>query len=251
MTLALHPLVCGWIRAGLGNFLAGAEGEVRIPVPAWLVEHPRGRVLFDSGMHVDTQSDPAGRIGGLAKIFSIEFAPGEEIDSQLARLDVDAARIEWLVNSHLHFDHVGGNERLPNSRVLVQRREWQAGGDPDLQHSNAYDPRDYDLGQDLELLDGEHDIFGDGRVVCVPTYGHTPGHQSLRVELDSGPALLAADSCYMKRTLEELRLPPFAYDEEQSLDTLRRLREFRAQGVRIFFGHDPELIASLPAGPIS
>ncbi len=251
MTLTLHPLVCGWIRAGLGNFLTGAEGEVRIPVPAWLVEHPRGRVLFDSGLHVDTQTDAPGRLGDLAETYRVEFAPGEEIDAQLARLDVDASRIERLVNSHLHFDHVGGNARLPNARVLVQRREWQAGADPDLQRANFYDPRDYDLGQDLELLDGEHDLFGDGRVMCVPTYGHTPGHQSLHLELDSGPVLLAADSCYMKRTLDELRLPPFAHDEAQSLDSLRRLRELRARGVRIFFGHDPEFIAELPGGPLS
>lgn len=251
MTLRVHPLVCGWLGSDLGNFLAGAEGEVRIPVPAWLVEHGKDRVLFDSGLHVATQSDPAGRLGGLSKLFRVEFAPGEEIDAQLARLDVDAARVERLVNSHLHFDHVGGNERLPNARVLVQRREWQAALDPDLRRANGYDPRDYDLGQDLELLDGAHDLFGDGSVTCVPTYGHTAGHQSLRVELDSGPVLLAADCCYMRRTLDELRLPPFAYDEEQSLATLRELRAMRGAGVRIFFGHDPELIAELGSGPIS
>ena len=251
MSVALHALCCGWIRSDLGNFLAGESGEVRIPVPAWLVEHPRGRVLFDSGLHVDTQSDPASRLGRLAETYRIEFAPGDEIDARLRRLDVDPLAIDTLVNSHLHFDHTGGNARLPNARIVVQRREWEAGQDPDQQRANVYDPRDYDLGHDVLAVDGEHDLFGDGRVVCIPTYGHTPGHQSLRLRLDSGEVLLAADCCYMRRTLDELRLPPFAHDRELSLETLGRLRLLEGKGMRIFFGHDPEFWGELPSGPIT
>ncbi len=251
MSVTLFPLTCGWIRGDLGSFLAGASGEVRIPVPCYLIEHPRGRVLFDSGLHVETQTDPAARLGGLAKVYQIEFEAGEEIDARLAALGVDPGSIDLLVNSHLHFDHVGGNARIPDARIVLQRREWEAGRDPDLMRANAYNPADYDLGQDLLAVEGEHDLFGDGRVVCIPTHGHTAGHQSLRVRLDSGEVILAADSCYMKRALEELRLPPFAFDEELSLQTLQRLRELRAAGARIFFGHDPDFWQALPEGPIT
>ena len=75
------------------------------------------------------------------------------------------------------------------------------------------------------------------------------GHQSLRVALDTGPVILTADACYMRRTLEHLHLPPFAHDREQALDSLRRLRELQARGARLIFGHDPELWDGMPQAP--
>ena len=60
----------------------------------------------------------------------------------------------------------------------------------------GFNPRDFDLGHKLRLVDGEHDVFGDGSVVCLPTHGHTPGHQSLRLRLDGGEIVLAADARY-------------------------------------------------------
>ena len=84
--------------------------------------------------------------------------------------------------------------------MLVQRREWEAGMDPDSAARRGFNRRDFDLGHKLRLLDGEHDVFGDGSVLCLPTYGHTPGHQSLRLRLDRGEVVLAADACYFCQT---------------------------------------------------
>ncbi|TMA68197.1 MAG: MBL fold metallo-hydrolase, partial [Deltaproteobacteria bacterium] len=81
-----------------------------------------------------------------------------------------------------------------------------------LMARNFYDARNYDTGHEVLAVDGEHDLFGDGRVVCLPTYGHTPGHQSLRVRLGGGDVVLTADACYLRRTLEELHLPAIVHD---------------------------------------
>ena len=240
MTLRLHAFTCGWLETGLGAFLEGEEGRIRVPVPAFAIEHPRGTVLFDSGLHVDTQRDPEERLGWLAKVFQVEFAPGEEVAARLAALDLDAGRVDFLVTSHLHFDHTGGNAAVPNARWVVQQREWEAGREPEAIQANTYDPRDYDLGHDPLLVDGEHDLFGDDSVVCIPTYGHTPGHQSLRVRLPEGDVVLAADCCYLRRTLETLHLPPTLSDREAALASLLRLRALREAGAKIWFGHDPE-----------
>jgi glyoxylase-like metal-dependent hydrolase (beta-lactamase superfamily II) len=160
---------------------------------------------------------------------------------------VDPARVHWLVNSHLHFDHAGGNAEVPNARLLVQRREWEAGADPDLARRNGFARQDYDLGHDLVLVDGEHDVFGDGRVVCIPTHGHTPGHQSLHLRLDeAGEVVLTSDACYLRRTLEDLHLPGVVYDREAMLGSLRRLRALRDAGATLWFGHDPEQWETLP-----
>jgi glyoxylase-like metal-dependent hydrolase (beta-lactamase superfamily II) len=249
MPVRLFALTCGWLTGPLGGFLAGEKGRLRVPVPCYLVEHPRGRVLFDSGMHPGAGSDPAGRLGDLARIFEVELAPGEAVSPRLAALGVDAARIDFLVSSHLHFDHTGGNAQIPNARLVVQQREWEAGHAPEAIAANHYDPKDYDLGHDLVLVDGEHDLFGDGTVTCLPTPGHTPGHQSLRVRLAGGPVVLAADACYLRRTLERMHLPPVVHDREAMRRSLERLRAFEAAGARIFFGHDPEFWQALPQAP--
>jgi len=249
--MKLYAMTTGWLTGSMAGFLAGGQGRIKVPIPCYLIDHPRGRVLFDSGMHPDVATDPAGRLGMAATLFEADYQPNQDVRGRLATLDVDAGRVDYLVNSHLHFDHAGGNASVPNARLVVQRREWEAGHDPDLRARNYFDPRDYDLGHDVLQVDGEHDLFGDGSVVCVPTHGHTPGHQSLRVRLDGGDVVLAGDACYLRRTLDELRLPSVVYDEAQMLDSLHRLRALQASGARIFYGHDPEFWASVPQAPVA
>jgi N-acyl homoserine lactone hydrolase len=230
--------------------MEGGEGRIRLPIPAYLIEHPKGRALFDTGMHPDCQRDPAGRLGTrLTGVFDFDYHPGEDIAARLEALDRDPAKIDLVINSHFHFDHCGGNALVPNATMLVQRREWDAGMDTDRAAKSGFDPRDFDLGHKLRLVDGEHDVFGDGSVVCLPTHGHTPGHQSLKLRLPGGDIVLAADSCYFCRTLRERRLPRFAHDHQQMHATLDRLAALEAGGARIFFGHDPEFWATVPQAP--
>jgi glyoxylase-like metal-dependent hydrolase (beta-lactamase superfamily II) len=240
---------CGWQTGPLRAFLAGESGRIRVPTPCYLVEHPRGRVLFDSGLHFDCQTDPAARLGPIARFYDVDCRPGDEVRARLATLGVDVGAVTFLVNSHLHYDHTGGNHQIPNARLVVQRREWQAGHTPEAIAANYYQPHDYDLGHEVLLVDGEYDLFGDGSVVCLPTYGHTPGHQSLRVRGERGTIVLAADACYLRRTLDELLLPGIVHDPEAMLRSLQMLRMLRAAGAEIFFGHDPEFWASVPQAP--
>jgi glyoxylase-like metal-dependent hydrolase (beta-lactamase superfamily II) len=244
--MRLHALTCGWLDGPMGGFLAGEPGRLRVPVPCFLIEHPRGAVLFDSGLHPATREDPAARLGVVAGIFGVHFAPGEEVAARLAALGIEAAGVRFLINSHLHFDHTGGNAQIPNARLVVQRREWEAGHEPEQIARQFYFPHDYDLGHDVLLIGGEHDLFGDGRIVCLPTHGHTPGHQSLRVRLDSGDVILTADACYLRRTLETLHLPSVADDPEAMRAALLRLRALRAAGARLIFGHDPDDWVTVP-----
>ena len=208
MSLKLFALTCGRLTGDLGHLMAGGEGKAELPIPAYLIEHPKGTALFDTGMHPDCQHDPVGRLGQrLTGLFSFDYRPGEEISARLEAIDRDPARVDIIVNSHFHFDHVGGNVLVPNAVMVVQQREWQAGIDPDIAERHGYSRADFDLGHKVIRIDGEHDLFGDGSVVCLPTYGHTPGHQSLKVRLASGDVVLASDACYFCRTLRERRLP--------------------------------------------
>lgn len=250
MSIKVYAFTCGTVTGEFARLMEGGEGEITVPVPVFLIEHPKGRALFDTGLHPDCRHDPAGRLGPrLTSLFRIGFRPGEEVSARLEAIDRRPDKVDLVINSHFHFDHVGGNALIPNATMLVQRREWEAGMDPDAAVRHGYNPRDFDLGHKLRLVEGEHDVFGDGSVVCLPTYGHTSGHQSLKLRLDSGEAVLAADACYFCRTLRERRLPRYVADRAAMLASLDRLEALENGGARLFFGHDPEFWSGVPQAP--
>jgi N-acyl homoserine lactone hydrolase len=250
VTIQLYAFTCGTVTGEFGRLMEGADGDITLPIPVFLIEHPKGRALLDTGLHPDCQHDPTKRLGTrLAGLFRIDFESGEEVSARLEAIGRDPGKIDLIINSHFHFDHVGGNALIPNATMLVQRREWDAAVDPDTAARHGYNPRDFHLGHTLHLLEGEHDVFGDGSVVCLPTYGHSPGHQSLRLRLESGDVVLAADACYFCQTLRERRLPRYVHDRDAMLASFDRLEAMERGGARIFFGHDPVFWQSVPQAP--
>ena len=247
--LTVHAMTCGWMTMDLGSMLEGETGKIKIPVPSYLIRHPRGLVLYDTGLHKSMQQTPDDRLGVLAPMFDIHYESNEDVAARLAALDVDVSDISYLVNSHLHFDHCGGNDAIPNSPIVVQRKELEAAKDPELAGTIGFFNQDWDHGHDFILADGEYDIFSDGSVVCIPTPGHTPGHQSLKLTTNNSVTVLAGDACYLRRSLEELRLPALSYSPEQMLASFEKLKALERQGAKIFYGHDPEFWASLPQFP--
>jgi glyoxylase-like metal-dependent hydrolase (beta-lactamase superfamily II) len=133
---------------------------------------------------------------------------------------------------------------------VVQKREWQAAQDPETAAKVGFFRADFDHGHAVKQVDGEHDLFGDGSVVCIPTYGHTPGHQSLKLRTGKGSIVLTGDACYFCRTLRERRLPRFVYDREQMLASLDRLEALEKGGAKLFFGHDPDFWKDVPQAPV-
>lgn len=245
--MKLYALDCGHLGGRLKDMIEGEDGEVELPIPAYLIEHPKGSVLFDSGMHPDLQADPEAKLGRLARIFKFDkYRPGDEVGARLQAIGRDPGRIAYVINSHLHFDHAGGNAQIPNATLVLQQNELEIGRDAERAAQFGFDPADVSLGHPVKAIDGEHDLFGDGRIVCLPTPGHTPGHQSLKLQLDSGEVVLAGDACYFCRTLRERRLPRFVHDREAMLASLEKLGRLEQAGARIFFGHDAEFWATLP-----
>jgi N-acyl homoserine lactone hydrolase len=237
MSVSITPMVCGWLEVDTKFILKDQPGRVKLPIPSFLIEHPKGRAIFDSGLHRELQKG-GERLGSLGKVFKIHYQAGEDLASRLQARQVAPDRIDYLINSHLHFDHVGGNADLPNAKLVLQRREWEAAGDPEQARRNGYNRADFDLGQQLQLIDGEHDLFGDGSVACIPTYGHTAGHQSLRVRSANGEAVLTADSRYMRKVLDDMVLPPFADSYDEMRKVIERFRAMERAGARLIFGHD-------------
>lgn len=252
MTAKLYAMTCGFLSGSLGRLMEGGEGTATLPIPAFLIEHPRGRALYDTGMHPQCRTDVAARLGErVARLFGFErYGPDDDVKSKLEAFDRDPAKVDIVINSHLHFDHAGGNALVPNATVIVQRREWQAGQDPEVAAKVGFHKVDYDLGHPVQQVDGEHDVFGDGSVVCIPTYGHTPGHQSLRVRTERGEVVLTGDACYFCRTLRERRLPARVFDRAEMMASLDKLEALEKAGAKLIFGHDADFWKDVPQAPV-
>jgi glyoxylase-like metal-dependent hydrolase (beta-lactamase superfamily II) len=250
MSAQLLAFTCGHLTIPTRFLLAGRDGSTKVPITSYLITHRRGRVLFDTGLHVDTQDDPPGHVGELlAGFHEFHYGAGEDIAARLEAVQVDPCSVTHVVNSHLHFDHCGGNGLLPNATVVVQGRELDAAreGGPRLGYVDA----DFDTGQPVTLVDGERDLFSDGSVVCFPTYGHTPGHQSLRIRTESGGEyVLCGDACYLKESLDNLTLPGVIADPDATLRSFQLFRELQRAGATIMYGHDLEFWSTVPQAPI-
>jgi glyoxylase-like metal-dependent hydrolase (beta-lactamase superfamily II) len=243
----VYAFQCGTVA---GPFRGEEAGDVAVPVPCYLIEHSRGLALIDTGLHPGMRTDPHSRIGWVADLLRCELPEGEDVAARLGVLGVDPAELRYLVNTHLHFDHAGGNGEIPEGvELVVQRSEWAAGHDRAGIEANFYNPADYGQNRPVLEVDGEHDLFGDGTVVCLPTPGHTPGHQSIRLNLAGADTVICADAAYFADWLDTEETPPHGFDKELELRSLRRLRMLRDGGARLLYGHDPGEWARLPKAP--
>lgn len=252
--LQVFSMPCGFLEFDSKLFFPHLEkGELwTIPVPSYLITHPKGNVVFDTGIHCRAIDDPVERLGKeVSKIFVPRTKPGEEIVSQLAKFKLTPDDITYVINSHFHFDHAGGNEFFPRSTFLVQQSELAAARDPKLRRKAFFDPKDFDHQLNYQTVTGEHDIFGDGTLVLFPTHGHTPGHQSLRIRVAKGTAIvLTGDACYTKINMDQDVLPSVAFDEAEMYRSLGRLRDLRDKhGATIIYGHDPQQWKEIPHAP--
>jgi len=246
---ALHALCCGRLRFDRSLFFPDeAPGiETTVPVPSFLVIHPRGKLLFDTGVDCLAATDPQASLGErLARLFRMAGGPDEQLPGQLAALGLGPGDITHVANSHLHFDHCGCNALFTGATFLVQEAELDAARAP---RSHAHG-RGWNHPLDYRGIDGEHDVFGDGSVLLFPTPGHTPGHQSMSVRLSPDRAfVMAADACYSQEHMDRELLPGAVWDAGRMIESMGRLRRLGERSdTQLLFGHDAQQWESLPQG---
>lgn len=248
--LRAYALSCGSLEFEKNLFFpASAPGQrIVAPVSSYLIVHPQGKLLFDTGIHCDALADPVARLGKrVASLFAIHSRADDGAVGQLAALGVQPDEVRYVVNSHFHFDHCGCNASFPRAKFLVQRAELAVA----RTEPTRYSAKDWDLPLDYRECDGEHDVFGDGSVVLLPTPGHTAGHQSLWIRPGAGAQfVLTADACYTQEHLDKTILPTNTFDAAQMTESMNRLRSLRdRQGVELLYGHDTAQWNAMPHAP--
>jgi glyoxylase-like metal-dependent hydrolase (beta-lactamase superfamily II) len=233
----------GWFTAAAGIWRRGddPDRQIRFPIPAYVIETAEERILVDTGLNPNAIDDPTRHYGtdalGLFQL-ELERSIGEQ---------VDLSTVTKVVLTHLHFDHAGGLALLPPSvPIVVQRREWEASHDAAAVEKNFYLPLDYaTAGRQITLVDGDHDLLGDGSIELLLTPGHTPGHQSVRV---GDGLILGGDVTHFASGLDDHRFPIFGDDFAAQASSANRLRALRDAGAIVRPGHDP---AVLKPGPVA
>ena len=228
----------GWLTAPAGVWRRDDDLEtpMRIPVPAYVIETSDERILVDTGLHPAAAEDAAAHYGPADALATFRFEQDASVADQ-----VDLGTITRVVLTHLHFDHAGGLALVPlGAPIVLQRREWEAANDRGDVARNFYLPADYEGVEDrIELVDGDHDLLGDGSIELLLTPGHTPGHQSVRV----GEGLvIGGDVVHFASGLDDHRFPVFADDFAAQSASADRLRELRDRGVAVRPGHDPDVL---------
>jgi glyoxylase-like metal-dependent hydrolase (beta-lactamase superfamily II) len=177
---------------GIRRYLPGGWSDETLPVNVFLVHHPDGLCLFDTGQRARA-AEPGyhQRWHPYLRLARFELDPEDEIGPQLVRAGIDPADVRWVVLSHLHTDHVGGVGAFPAADVIVSRVEWERAQGLAGQ-LRGYVPQHWPLGHPV-LVDPPYDVAGDGTLVVVPTPGHTPGHVSLVVRYGGGGYFLGGD----------------------------------------------------------
>jgi N-acyl homoserine lactone hydrolase len=232
----------GWITspAGIWRRDDPLDQPLRFPVPAYLIETADERILVDTGLHPDAVCDPERRYGRPDALGPVQL----ELERSVAE-QVDLATLTKVVLTHLHNDHAGGLELLPAAvPVVVQQREWRAAHERDAIARNFLQPVDYAAVEErVVLVDGDHDLLGDGSIRLLSTPGHTPGHQSIRV---GERLVLGGDVAHFATTLDDHRFPLFADDHAAQAASAERLCALRDAGADVRPGHDPAVLAPGP-----
>jgi glyoxylase-like metal-dependent hydrolase (beta-lactamase superfamily II) len=236
-----------WALASLFDPADPACGEaLYLPYYYFVVDHPRGLVVIDCGVHPELAADPAGRLGRSTGLPDIRMSPEDDLAAQLGRVGATPADVEHVVLTHLHYDHCGGLSAMPAATIHLQRAELDFAENPPVYQRDAYVRADWADVANWALHDGGHDLFGDDSIAMLPTPGHTPGHQSVLVRLPDRVVILAGDAIYHPGKTAERRLPGYLWNPDKlvaSWELIESLAALHAAEVQL--SHYPAVAAAL------
>jgi N-acyl homoserine lactone hydrolase len=248
--MKMHVLSGGRLRVRRGIYQPdAARGEtIDVPVSSILLRHRQGNVLFDTGCHPDVAEHGEARWGSIVKVITPIMRPGDNVINALAAVGLACDDIDVVLCSHLHFDHCGCNAFFKRATVIMHAKELAAARAPDAV-AMGYIAAEWERTEPPETIDGERDLFGDGRIVLIHLPGHTPGAIGALVALEkSGKFLLASDTVSLRSTLDTGIIPRNTWNADALVKSLAEVRRIEAQGATVLCGHDDGQWTSLRKG---
>jgi len=234
MGTKMHLLDYGYNLADNSIFIAGENPgkRVKIPIMGCYIDHPKAKILVDTGV-----SDPK-QIAAM----ECQYAGTAETNAvaQLKKLGVAAEEIDYVIVTHLHWDHGGGIRLFPKAKVFVRREELREAFVPAVKGDMNYRRADFDddsIRWELLTNGVDHELVEGVTIMSVP--GHTSGTQNVLVKTSEGPVIFAADSVYWYRNWDENRIPGICFSVESWMSSVARMKAI--SGVTLIPGHEPTI----------
>lgn len=225
------------------GLLRSEKNQITVPVSSYLIEHPQGLILVDTGWNKVVRASNWRELGLQVQINTGYLPAGWAIDERLATLGYRPADLDYVLMSHLHCDHASGLPLVHEAKkILVSEDEWRSANRLPM----VYLPREwrgidvvpYAFSQtSVGPFGKSFDLFGDGSVLQVWTPGHAKGMVATLVRgRDGRYVLLAADTGYAKRSWEEMITPGICLNRKDAITSLGWVHEA---------AHDPKCIETL------
>ena len=217
---------------------------VRFPVYSVLVEHSDGLFLYDSGFD-------KGTVEEFLPFELPEQTDEQTLPAQLEKCGFATSDVSAVINSHLHFDHVGGQRHLPDAVTWVGKEELRHALVPEPFERLGYADKVFHRPDSAyRWLEGETIDFADG-ITLLFTPGHTVGHYSMLIEREGQrPILFCADVTYTRETWEKELISGFHNDPTANYVSVRKLKQLASRtDAEVFFTHDMEAWNSYKHAP--
>jgi N-acyl homoserine lactone hydrolase len=240
-SLRLYVLDCGIITPpNVDNYglKVNEVADTRMVTPCFLIAHPRGTLMWDTGEITDGAFKD-----GVSPQKLNNYTVDRPLLPQLAAIGYTPADITYLALSHYHGDHVANASQFAKSTWIVQKGDRDAILGPRPAGTRVPDPKFFEGLADAKaiVLNGEdRDVFGDGTVVIKSSPGHTPGHQSLFLKLaNTGNVLLSGDLYHYPEEITYKKVPNFDTDGAQTAKSREKIEDFVKQNhAELWIQHD-------------
>jgi len=216
--------------------------SIQFSSTCWLIKRGNEWLLWEAGVPESAHNDPRGW-STLPKL--IVYHLDKTLTDQLAEIGLKPRDIARVAISHTHGDHIGNVGLFPNSAIMMQRAEYNWINSPNGPNDNinqlmALARELLGTPKNLQLIDGDTDVYGDGSVTLVSTPGHTPGHQSLLVHLkNSGFIILSDDVVHSEENFEKNIVPSLNTNKAESIASMEKIRQMIGMyKATLFINHD-------------
>ncbi len=235
----------------LFNILTDRRWTEPLPIYAWVIEHPEGVIVVDTGETARTSEPgyftPWHPYFKHVKTF---VTPDQEIELQLQSLGIHPDDVRWVVLTHLHTDHAGGLHHFPKSEILINRRAYQLATGFAGQ-VRGFLPQHFPGWLNPTLIDLTPRPWGPFPASCsltqaedvfiVPTSGHTEAHQSVVLRANGVTYFFAGDTSYTQQLMLDQQIDGVSLDTPSARRTLQRIRQLAEQTPLVYLpSHDPE-----------
>jgi N-acyl homoserine lactone hydrolase len=209
--------------------------------PVYLIVHPRGTLLFDTGLGDRYSGRPFNEslLGDPPNPLPLQsfVLVTKTVKSQLEAIGYPPSKIEYVAVSHPHVDHIGNANDFAGSTFLVHKGDYDLMFGPDVKVNPAYAAL---KNGKTKIIEGDYDVFGDGTVVLKFTPGHTPGHQSLYLKLaKTGGVVLSGDLYHYPEDRALNAMPEREMGPGVTAASRKALDAFlKETGAQLWIGHD-------------